>query len=178
MRPGATVFGYHVPGPERYGAVEFDGEGRAVSIEEKLAKPRSSYAVTGLYFYDSKVVDIAKAVRPSAHGELEITDVNRAYLKAGEFNVERMGLGHAWFDTGTPDSLLEAAHFVQTIEKRQGLRIACPEEIAWRNGWIDDDQLEAIAAALGQKNSYDQYLNGLERFEASRSHFGDSQINV
>jgi glucose-1-phosphate thymidylyltransferase len=158
---GATVFGYHVPDPERYGVVEFNEAGRAVSIEEKPVKPKSHYAVTGLYFYDNQVVDIARDIKPSARGELEITDVNRAYLEAGSLAVERMGRGHAWFDTGTPDSLLEAAHFVQTIEKRQGLRIACPEEIAWRNGWIDEVQFEALAAALGQNNNYGQYLHGL-----------------
>ena len=158
---GATVFGYHVPDPERYGVVEFDADGRAVTIEEKPAKPKSNYAVAGLYFYDNRVVDVARDVRPSHRGELEITDVNRAYLEAGDLVVERMGRGHAWFDTGTPDSLLEAAQFVQTIEKRQGLRIACPEEIVWRNGWIDDGEFEAIAAAFGNKNSYGQYLSGL-----------------
>ena len=157
---GATVFGYHVPDPERYGVVEFDGGGRAVSLEEKPVKPKSHYAVTGLYFYDNQVVDIAKAVKPSPRGELEITDVNRAYLDAGNLIVERMGRGHAWFDTGTPDSLVEAAHFVQTIEKRQGLRIACPEEIAWRSGWIGDDQLLELSNTLG-KSKYGSYLRAL-----------------
>jgi glucose-1-phosphate thymidylyltransferase len=159
-RIGATVFGYHVPDPERYGVVEFDERGVAVSIEEKPKRPRSNYAVTGLYFYDNRVIDIAASVRPSWRGELEITDVNRAYLEKGELTVERMGRGHAWFDTGTPDSLLEAAHFVQTIEKRQGLRIACPEEVAWRNNWITNDELSRLATELG-KSSYGDYLRDL-----------------
>jgi glucose-1-phosphate thymidylyltransferase len=157
---GATVFGYHVPDPERYGVLEFDDTGRAVSIEEKPKFPKSNYAVTGLYFYDNRVVDIAKSVRPSWRGELEITDVNRAYLKQGALTVEKMGRGHAWFDTGTPDSLLEAAQFVQTIEKRQGLRIACPEEIAWRNGWMNDSWLVEVASELG-KSTYGDYLKAL-----------------
>jgi glucose-1-phosphate thymidylyltransferase len=156
-RTGATVFAYPVNDPERYGVVEFDGGGKAVGIEEKPAKPRSRYAVTGLYFYDSNVVAHAKKLRPSARGELEITDLNAVYLKSGELQVEVMGRGDAWLDTGTHDSLLEAAQFIQTLEKRQGLRISCPEEIAWRNGWISDAQLEALARPLA-KNGYGQYL--------------------
>ena len=159
---GATVFGYHVPDPERYGVIEFDEAGRAITIEEKPQEPKSSYAVTGLYFYDNRVLDIAAAVKPSWRGELEITDVNRAYLDMGELTVEQLGRGHAWFDTGTPDSLMEAAQFVQTIERRQGLRIACPEEIAWRNGWIDDARLSELAEKQG-KSSYGTYLHGLLR---------------
>jgi glucose-1-phosphate thymidylyltransferase len=157
---GATVFAYHVPDPERYGVVDFDKDGRALSIEEKPAKPKSNWAVTGLYFYDADVVSIAKAVKPSARGEYEITDVNRAYLERGDLHVQRMGRGYAWLDTGTPDSLTDAAGFVRTIEKRQGMRICCPEEIAWQNGFIDDAQLKALAAELG-KSPYGQYLERL-----------------
>ena len=154
---GATVFAYAVTDPERYGVVEFDAARRAVSIEEKPSEPKSRYAVTGLYFYDADVVDIAREIRPSARGELEITDVNRAYLERGDLPIEIMGRGYAWLDTGTHDSLLEAGQFIATIEKRQGLKVACPEEIAFRQGWIDAGQLEALAQPLA-KNGYGQYL--------------------
>lgn len=154
---GSTVFAYHVTDPERYGVVEFDADRRAISIEEKPPKPKSSYAVTGLYFYDAQVCDIAASIKPSARGELEITDVNRVYLERNELNVEIMGRGMAWLDTGTHESLLEAGQFIATIENRQGLKVACPEEIAYRKGYIDAVRLEALAQPL-KKNRYGQYL--------------------
>jgi glucose-1-phosphate thymidylyltransferase len=159
-RVGATVFAYHVQDPERYGVVAFDEQKRALSIVEKPQKPQSNYAVTGLYFYDEQVCDIAASIRPSARGELEITDINQRYLSHGELNVEIMGRGFAWLDTGTHDSLLEASSFIATLQKRQGLQVACPEEIAFMQGWIDAQQLEKLAAPLG-KNSYGQYLLNL-----------------
>ncbi|MFN9677184.1 MAG: glucose-1-phosphate thymidylyltransferase RfbA [Betaproteobacteria bacterium] len=154
---GATVFAYHVQDPERYGVVEFDRNGRAISLEEKPAQPRSSYAVTGLYFYDNQVLDIAAAIKPSPRGEIEITDVNRLYLQSGALSVEVMGRGMAWLDTGTHWSLLEAGQFIETIERRTGLKIACLEEIAYRSGWISADDVRRLAEPL-KKNSYGQYL--------------------
>ena len=162
---GATVFAYPVHDPERYGVVEFDDKGKAISLEEKPVAPKSRYAVTGLYFYDQRVIDIAATLKPSPRGELEITDVNRRYLELGALDVQVMGRGHAWLDTGTHESLIEASSFIQTIEKRQGLKVSCPEEIAWRQGWIDEAQVRRLAAPLA-KNGYGQYLQAMlqERF--------------
>ena len=162
---GSTVFAYHVQDPERYGVVEFDDQRRALSIEEKPKNPKSHYAVTGLYFYDQQVCDIAARIKPSARGELEITEVNAQYLRQGQLNVEIMGRGYAWLDTGTHDSLLEAGQFIATLEKRQGLKVACPEEIAYRAGWIAAGELEALAAPM-LKNSYGQYLMQVLREKA------------
>ncbi|ADH86480.1 glucose-1-phosphate thymidylyltransferase RfbA [Desulfurivibrio alkaliphilus] len=157
QQDGATIFVYHVNDPQRYGVAEFDQEGRVLSLEEKPARPKSRYAVTGLYFYDHQVVELAKSLRPSARGELEITDLNRLYLEQGRLAVEIMGRGYAWLDTGTHDSLLEAGHYIATLERRQGLKVACPEEVAWRRGWINDEQLAALAQPMA-KNGYGRYL--------------------
>lgn len=156
-RTGATVFGYHVADPERYGVVEFDAAMRAISIEEKPARPRSNWAVTGLYFYDKQVIDIARTLKPSPRGELEITDINRRYLEMGQLHVEKLGRGYAWLDTGTPDSLADATNFVRALEQRQSLKVCCPEEIAFVQGFIDRDQLRALGLAL-QKSTYGRYL--------------------
>ncbi len=159
---GATIFAYHVHDPERYGVVEFDAHGRAISLEEKPKQPRSNYAVTGLYFYDNRVVDVAREIRPSARGELEITDVNRRFLELGALDVEILGRGMAWLDTGTHESLMDAANFIATIERRQGLKVACPEEVAYRSGWIDAAQVERLAAPLA-RNDYGRYLLAMVR---------------
>jgi glucose-1-phosphate thymidylyltransferase len=159
---GATVFGYWVRDPERYGVADFDGEGRVVSLEEKPAQPRSNYAVTGLYFYDGRASELASQLSPSPRGELEITDLNKRYLEEGSLHLEQLGRGYAWLDTGTHQSLLEASNYIETIEARQGLRVCCPEEIAWNNGWIDDRQLTQLAAPLS-KNGYGEYLLGLTK---------------
>ena len=160
---GATVFGYWVRDPERYGVAEFDAEGRVIGLEEKPAKPRSNYAVTGLYFYDGRAPEFAAGLKPSARGELEITDLNRCYLEEGSLHLEQLGRGYAWLDTGTHGSLLEAANFIETIEMRQGLRVCCPEEIAWSNGWIDDGQLRALAEPLAKSGYGDYLLDLLQR---------------
>jgi glucose-1-phosphate thymidylyltransferase len=157
---GASVFAYHVRDPERYGVVSFDAMGKAITIEEKPPVPKSNWAVTGLYFYDAQVVEIAANLKPSPRGELEITDVNKIYLERGQLSVECMGRGFAWLDTGTPDSLLEAGEFVRTLESRQGLRVACPEEIAWRQGWVDEQQLVVLAGRM-EKSGYGHYLKSL-----------------
>ena len=157
---GATVFGYWVRDPERYGVAEFDADGKVVGLEEKPSRPRSNYAVTGLYFYDGQASELAAQLQPSPRGELEITDLNRLYLAQGKLHLQRLGRGYAWLDTGTHESLVEASSYIETIEKRQGLRVCCPEEIAWSNGWIDDAQLRALAQPLA-KNGYGQYLLGL-----------------
>jgi glucose-1-phosphate thymidylyltransferase len=154
---GASVFGYYVHNPSEYGVVSFDRDGQAESIEEKPTEPKSNYAVTGLYFYDGRAVELAKQIKPSARGELEITDLNRLYLERGALDVQTMGRGYAWLDTGTHESMLEASQFIHTIENRQGLKVAAPEEIAWRSGWIDDAQLERLAKPLA-KSGYGQYL--------------------
>ncbi|THF63137.1 glucose-1-phosphate thymidylyltransferase RfbA [Pseudothauera nasutitermitis] len=160
LQHGARVFAYHVHDPERYGVVEFDAAGKALSLEEKPVRPKSNYAVTGLYFYDGRAVEFARQLTPSARGELEITDLNRLYLERAELSVQIMGRGYAWLDTGTHESLLDASQFIATLESRQGLKIACPEEVAWRNGWIDDAALRALAEPLA-KNRYGQYLLSL-----------------
>ena len=172
-KKGATVFAYHVTDPERYGVVEFDKNHKAISIDEKPVQPRSNYAVTGLYFYDNQVCDIAASIQPSARGELEITDVNRVYLEQDQLNVEIMGRGFAWLDTGTHDSLLDAAGFIATLQKRQGLMIACPEEIAYRQGWITAETVEKVAKQFS-KNSYGQYLSKMLMDLSISSHFLDS----